>query len=252
MFFSKKSVKAISLLSIFIFALGCNTILSSKGHWDYDGQQGPKHWGKLSPDNTLCTEGKNQSPIHLSNFQEAKLNHIPFDYKVVDKYVEHHGHAIQVDFASGNNIEVDNHNFELKQVHFHTPSEHQIEGKSFPMEAHFVHADQSGNLAVIGVMFDIGAQNKSLSRVLKVAPKTMHNKVKLGKDFSPMALLPSNKSYYRYNGSLTTPPCTEGVRWLIMKQPSYLSSEQLEKLRALVGNNNNRPLMDINARPVLK
>lgn len=251
MFFLKRLFAIAGLFGIFI-NVGCNTHFPEKNHWDYKGQQGPEHWGKLSPENVICSLGKNQSPIHLSNFKEAKLTHIPFDYKVVGKYVEHHGHTIQVNFASGNNIEVDNYNFELKQVHFHTPSEHQIEGKSFPMEAHFVHADKSGNLAVVGIMFDIGESNKPLGRILKAAPHKMHTKVKLGKDFSPMALFPSSKSYYRYNGSLTTPPCTEGVRWLIMKQPNYMSSEQLEQLRKLIGSNNNRPLMDINARPVLK
>lgn len=251
--FAKKIMRPTIFFGFCILTISCSVLLSKDTHWSYKGQQGPEYWGQLSPENIACTEGKNQSPVDLHRFINADLTDIFFNYKVVEQEVENHGHAVQVNFASGNTIKVDDIDFELKQVHFHTPSEHKIQGKSFPMEAHFVHVNKSGQLAVLGVMFDIGQQNEFLERVLKAAPSKKHAKVKLDKNFSPMALLAKEKGYFRYNGSLTTPPCTEGVRWLILKQSNYMSSTQVKQLRKLIGNqDNNRPLMDINARPILK
>ena len=126
-------------------------------HWDYTGQRGPGHWASLDPKFAACA-GRNQSPVDLDHFIEAELPPIAFDYKVGGHDVVNNGHTIQVDYDAGSSISIDNDAFELKQFHFHAPSENHIDGKSFPIEAHFVHADAQGNLAVVAVMFVQGAE----------------------------------------------------------------------------------------------
>lgn len=223
---------------------------SSGAAWEYSGDTGPDKWAKLSPEYGACA-GSNQSPINLTGFIDAKLAPIVFDYKVGSANILNNGHTVQVNTLPGDFITVDNIQFELKQFHFHVPSENLIHGKSFPMEAHLVHADKHGNLAVVAVMVTEGAANKALEKAWAQMPEKgeMHD---LTADISPLEILPANRDYYRFNGSLTTPPCSEGVRWLVMKQPISASKAQIEKFLAVVHHHNNRPVQPVNARPVLE
>lgn len=221
-------------------------------HWNYSGDAGPEHWGELSPQFTVCSEGKNQSPINLTRFIEADLKPIRIHYQVGGNEILNNGHTIQVNFAPGSKIFVDGHEFALKQYHFHAPSEHHINGKSYPMEAHLVHSDKDGNLAVMGVMFVEGEANEAIAKAWSHMPGKAGIKRKLSSAVSAEGILPSNRDYYRYNGSLTTPPCTEGVCWLIMKEPVTASKAQLQKFTHVMHHPNNRPLQPVNARPVLK
>lgn len=221
-------------------------------HWGYTGEGAPEHWGQLSPDYAICGSGKNQSPIDLDNFVEAELADISFAYSAGGQELINNGHTIQVNFAPGSSVSLDGQNFALKQYHFHSPSENTIQGQSFPLEVHLVHADAAGNLAVIAVMFSEGDENPALSQAWSLMPSQAGDKVALTTPVSAAEILPQDHSYYRFNGSLTTPPCSEGVRWLVMKTPVSVSAEQVKKFAELMQHPNNRPVQPVNARPVLQ
>jgi carbonic anhydrase len=221
-------------------------------HWGYAGEVGPEHWSEFESDFGACSSGRNQSPIDLSNFIEADLPKIAFDYKPGGHQVVNNGHAIQVNYNPGSKITVDQTDFELKQFHFHSPSENTINGKSFPMEAHFVHADAKGNLAVVALMFEEGESNKLLEKVWPQVLQIENSKEALRPEVSAVDLLPANHGYYRYNGSLTTPPCSEGVRWFVLKHPAKASVEQLAVVGKALGQPNNRPVQPVGARPILE
>jgi carbonic anhydrase len=221
-------------------------------HWGYQGEAGPPNWSKLDPKFTLCAIGRNQSPIDVDGLIEAELKPLGFAYRAGATGIVNNGHTVQVDFAPGSTLTVDGRAFELKQFHFHAPSENRIGGKSFPLEAHLVHADKEGNLAVVAVMFQAGAANAALARFWEKMPAKAEAKADLPPGLSAAALLPSSRDYYRFNGSLTTPPCSEGVRWLVMKQPVSASTAQIEQFSKTLGFANYRPLQPVYARPVLK
>lgn len=246
-------MKRLILVAIAIVILASGAAYAgSETHWGYSGQNGPEHWGELSPEFTTCSTGQNQSPINLAGLVEADLEPLEINYQVGGKDSLNNGHTVQVNFASGSKISVDGHEFELKQYHFHTPSENQINGKSYPMEAHLVHADKDGNLAVIAVMFIEGKANKSLAQALTHVPEKVGDKYSLSSSVTAEGILPPNRDYYRFNGSLTTPPCSEGVWWLVMKEPVTASKAQIEKLAHVMHRPNNRPVQAVNARPVLQ
>ncbi len=221
-------------------------------HWAYDGAEGPSHWGDLEAKFSTCSAGKNQSPINLTNFVKAELAPIKFDYKAEGHEVFNNGHTIQVNYAPGSTMTLNGQTFELKQFHAHSPSENQINGKSFPMEAHFVHADNNGNLAVVAVMFEEGKSNVELEKAWKAMPHEAGEKVELKENVLGTSIMPDNKAYYRFNGSLTTPPCTEGVTWLVLKTPVTASKEQIEQFAHTMHHGNNRPVQPINARTILE
>lgn len=231
------------LLSSFAFS-------SDGAAWDYTGDTGPDNWARLSPEYGACA-GSNQSPINLTGFIDAKLEPIVFNYDAGSAEILNNGHTVQVNTLPGSTISVDGIQFELKQFHFHVPSENLIHGKSYPMEGHLVHADKNGNLAVVAVMVTEGKASKALAKAWAQMPKEGETHA-LSSDISPLDILPSNRDYYRFNGSLTTPPCSEGVRWLVMKQPISASKAQIKQFLQVMHHHNNRPVQAVNARPVLE
>jgi carbonic anhydrase len=227
----------------------------AKVEWGYSGETGPDKWGDLSPDFILGKIGRNQSPINIAGDSviEADLPHIKFDYKEEPLKILNVGHTIDVLYESGNSIEVDGIRFVLKQFHFHNPSENHIEGVEFPLEAHLVHADKDGNLAVIAVMFTEGKENTFLEKIWAHAPKKKgETTTAAGETVNVMEMLPANKDYYRFGGSLTTPPCSEGVRWLVLKNPVEVANSQVKAFGKLIGFANDRPIQPTNARAILK
>lgn len=239
-----------------LFAAGMlllsSTAFSAEGvHWEYSGEAGPDNWAKLSPEFSACA-GKNQSPINLTGFIEAELDPITFNYKAGSSEILNNGHTVQVNAVPGSSITIDGVQFELKQFHFHAPSENLIDGKSYPLEAHLVHADKNGNLAVVAVMFTEGEKNRALEKAWGQMPQEAGGKQMLASSISPLEILPPHRNYYRFNGSLTTPPCSEGVRWLVIKHTASASKEQIEKFAHVMHHPNNRPVQPVNARPVLK
>ncbi len=224
----------------------------ASAHWSYEGKEGPVFWGSLDPAYEMCSKGRNQSPIDLKGFIEAELPAIPFVDNGAWSQILNNGHTIQVNVNEGSTIEIDGITFSLLQFHFHSPSENLIDGRSFPLEAHFVHKDKNGNLAVVALMFKYGPENRVLERLWAVMPEKAGEKVAIEPAFKPYDLLPKNRDYFRFNGSLTTPPCSEGVRWIVLKDFATVSKEQVDKFKHVMHHPNNRPVQPINARTVLK
>jgi carbonic anhydrase len=228
---------------------------SHKAHWGYTGHTDPSHWGELSPKYAECAQGKNQSPINIvvADSKDTNLQDIVFSYNATSNSVVNNGHTIQVNIDDGSAIMIDGKRFELKQFHFHTPSENQIDGKHFPLEAHFVHLDKEGNIAVLALMFEEGKSNTILEKIWSKMPANADDKSALTLSSDDIhALLPKENAYYRFSGSLTTPPCSEGVRWFVLKTAVNISKEQVEKFLHTMHHANNRPVQNINARKVLQ
>jgi carbonic anhydrase len=222
-------------------------------HWSYDGEDGPEHWSELSDDYHMCRDGRNQSPIDLQGNISAELPELGFDYVSPPNRVTNNGHTIQLDIEPGSFLRIPslNRDFELKQFHFHSPSEHTINGQAYAMELHFVHADENGALAVVGVMFSEGREHPVLNKLWSFMPENAGESTASPVGIEETDLLPSTRDYYYYSGSLTTPPCSEGVVWIVLKKPIEASAEQIALFKERVGPTTNRPVQPYNARFIL-
>lgn len=240
-----------ALMKLVLAPLGMLAVQTAQAqHWGYTGAAGPEHWSELESDYAMCGLGRNQSPIDLAGFLEADLKPLAFSYRAGAVDIVNNGHSVQISYAPGSMLSVDGHVFELTQFHFHAPSENRINGKSFPLEVHLVHEDQDGNLAVVAALYEDGAADPLLSKLWDAVPAEEGAKAALPVGMDVTALLPSDRDYYRYNGSLTTPPCSEGVWWLVMKQQKTVSPEQVQRFANVLGFSNNRPIQPVNARVV--
>jgi carbonic anhydrase len=219
-----------------------------KAHWSYSGVTGPQYWGTLSDKYKMCSTGTRQSPIDLRYQRPAGEGNLKFDYRASAWEVVNNGHAIQVNFEKGNHFYHNGHKYELLQMHFHAPSEHTLSGRSFPVEAHFVHKDSSGQLAVVGVFFESVQENPFLKSIWSRIPSKKNKPVQAkGEKLNPTALLPAVRTHYNYAGSLTTPPCSEGVNWVVLNTPMKMSSGQLAQYRSFYSKTN-RPVQPVNTR----
>ena len=216
-------------------------------HWAYGGEAGPEHWGELTPDYKICEQGKLQSPIDLIWKKQSGQRSLIFYYTSTTYDVVDNGHTIQVNVPAGNYAEIDGKRFELVQFHFHAASEHTFSGKHFPLEAHFVHKNKEGKLAVVGVMFEAGKADPNLAKIFHNVPKKAGEKIEVSSTVNPISLIPSNHSHYQYMGSLTTPPCSEGVNWTVLNTPKEISEEQIQIFNEYYAHNN-RPLQAIHER----
>ena len=235
-----------ALLTGMIFS-GAALASGGKAHWGYEGHEGPAHWGELSHDYDTCKSGKSQSPIDISATTAAKLADIKFNYHATAVDVVNNGHTIQVNYAKGSSINLGGKTYQLLQFHFHSPSEHHVSGKPYDMVAHLVHQAADGQLGVVGVMMKVGKANPVIASVWHHMPKTAgeHNTVK---DTVNVAdLLPANHSYFNYSGSLTTPPCSEGVNWMVMQTPVDVSAEQVAEFTSIFAKSV-RPVQPVNGR----
>lgn len=221
-------------------------------HWEYEGEAGPDHWGELSEDFGLCGTGKTQSPIDISSSYSVNINDVAFNYDTSAINILNNGHTIQVNYDAGSSIELNGVTYNLLQFHFHHPSEHTINGAPVPMEIHLVHSDADGNLAVVGVMLVEGdADNAAYADVMGHLPAEKSEVETLEMTVDAASLLPEAKTYFTYTGSLTTPPCSEGVRWLLLDTPVELSAAQIEAFSSIF-ELNARPVQPLNARDVLE
>lgn len=221
------------------------------GHWSYGGEGGPDHWADLAAENLSCSAGHQQSPIDLAGAMAASApapqpHWVPANAAMVIN----NGHTIQVDVQKGGSITLDGKDYVLKQFHFHHPSEHTIDGKQFPLEAHFVHAAADGDLAVIGVMFLEGTANPNLDGIWATAP-AREAKAAVAFEIDAAAFMPEQGGAFRYEGSLTTPPCSENVHWTVMATPVTASASQIAAFSGLFPWNA-RPVQPLNRRYVLK
>ena len=218
-------------------------------HWSYQGHGGPAAWAKLNPEYATCGTGKHQSPIDIKTATHADLPEIQLAWQPGAFKVVNNGHTIQVTVPEGSSITVGDRKYELLQFHFHTPSEEAVKGKHAALVAHFVHKDAEGKLAVIGVLFDVGAENAGLAQVFAKMPAKAGEEATLDAPLDPSALVPAKRPYWEFEGSLTTPPCSEGVRWLVLQQRSTLSKAQLAAFQKLYPKNA-RPVQPLNGRAV--
>lgn len=248
----KKRILSISIALAGLMSLGAAQAGAGGSHWTYDGHEGPEHWGELSPEFASCSKGRNQSPVNLTGAIKGQLPMLEFDYRAGGREVINNGHTIQVNYAPGSTMRVNGDTYELKQFHFHTPSENTIEGKSFPMEVHFVHANRDGQLAVVAVMFEPGDTNAELEKAWSVMPQEAGGKQALNNPVDARMLLPRERAYYWFSGSLTTPPCSEGVHWFVMKASDVASKAQVQAFTQAIHQKNNRPVQPLNARLILQ
>lgn len=243
-----------SLRKLKIAALAMAGLTSSamaQHHWGYSGEGAPQNWGKLEPEFATCASGKSQSPIDLGGSKKADLKPLGLDYKKGTSEILNNGHTVEVEYQPGSSLTVDGHSFELKQFHFHAPSENTFSGKHFPLEGHLVHADKDGHLAVVAVMFSEGPANVLLTSLWKTMPAKAGDKKAVTETHSALEMLPADRGYYRFTGSLTTPPCSEDVLWLVIKKPVTASKAQIDAFAKTIGSPNNRPVQPLNGRQVL-
>lgn len=199
-------------------------------HWGYAGDVGPDHWAELAPDNKLCAVGTRQSPIDIREGIAVELEKISFDYRASSFSVQDNGHTIQVNVGAGNGLTVMGRRYELVQFHFHRPSEERVNGKQSDMVAHLVHKDAQGKLAVVAVLLERGPDNKPQPLIQTVwanLPLEKGEALAAQVQIDLNQLLPVERGYYTYMGSLTTPPCSEGVLWMVLRQPVAMTAQQL-------------------------
>ena len=264
---------SIRVMCVLMCLTGCGKVAdvpsdTKKVEWGYEAKNGPQVWAQLSPEYFLCAEGRHQSPIDLVNPTPAKLPPIPYNYHPTSMNIRNTGHTIEVACPEGNWIEVDGTRYQLLQFHFHAPSEHTVAGKPFEMEAHFVHKSEDGTLAVVGLLIESGRHKVAFDPIwshlpavpgetqrienvtedgsLIVDPRFMFSPNDQVEDVAPSRF----GNYYRYEGSLTTPPCSEGVQWIVLTTPIEMSEAQIAAFKAII-HDNNRPVQPLNGRKLL-
>lgn len=250
-------------ISLSIAASAAQNISHQKvhqAHWGYDAENGPERWGELNHDWVLCAEGRHQAPIDLSGAEQAKFDEMKLEFPSAGLTIVHqtnvfdvidNGHTIQINYDQGETFEIGSESYDLRQYHFHAPSEHTVNGRHYPMEMHLVHTSKDKKLAVIGVFIEDGRHNAAFDIIWSNLPQKTGQEVHLEKvqvDIDDM--LPENKTTYRYSGSLTTPPCSEGVRWFVFVEPIQLSGNQIKVFRKIF-HGNNRPTQPLNDRTLL-
>lgn len=254
--FNPIAVWKISLLScLLLFAFSCKDD-GDMGEdnvceaWDYEGTNGPDNWVSLCDDYMDCN-GMLQSPVNIVNAQlNASLTALLLNYGETETSISYNGHTVEFEVDSATSIlTLNGVAFRLQQFHFHTQSEHKINGTHSPMEAHLVHQDASGNRAVVSVMFEDGAENVFLSQFVDNLPNTIGTPYETTMTFNPEDMLPTNKSYFTYPGSLTTPPCSQNVTWFVLSTMQEASTAQISKFESIL-NGNFRPEQPLDGRTI--
>lgn len=221
-------------------------------HWSYSGTTGPQAWSKLQPEFSTCAAGQRQSPINIDDTAtlQGPAEALQFNYQPSNAVVVNNGHTIQVNLQGNNTLTVRGSTYTLLQFHFHTPSEEQVNYRNFAMVAHLVHRNAEGQLAVVAVLLEPGVANTLIDKVWTYMPLDVNDTVRTPAGLIDLSeLLPKDQRYYQFMGSLTTPPCTEGVLWMVLKQPTQISQAQLRLFQQLYPNNA-RPVQPLNNRPV--
>jgi carbonic anhydrase len=247
-----KTTFALALISFLLLAAlsGQPYQDSAENKWSYSGTNGPEHWGDLGTENTLCKLGRDQSPIDIETAEKADLPPIQFSYQPSPLKIINNGHTIQINYAPGSKISIAGKQYEVVQFHFHHPSEEKIRGRGYDMVTHIVHKDSEGHLAVVAVLLKSGQENSFLQGLWSHLPASPGKEQTIANVRVNVAdLLPAEKGYYTFDGSLTTPPCSEGVRWLVLKSPVELSSAQVAAFGKLYPKNA-RPTQPTNGRKI--
>jgi len=246
-----RSPSALVALLLFSIPLSAQDHHKS-GHWGYNGAEGPSHWADLNPEFALCGSGHHQSPVDIRNPRKADLPPLQVEYKPSPLHIIDNRHTVMINYAAGSFLRVGDQQYELKQFHFHRPSEERINGKTYDMSLHLVHADEQGNLAVVAVLLQSGAENSLVQELWSDLPKEKEHEDQLNNvQINVKALLPSDLRYYTFPGSLTTPPCTENVTWFVLEQPVTVSPAEIQRFEKLY-RDNARPTEPLFDRVVLE
>jgi carbonic anhydrase len=221
-------------------------------HWSYEGEAGPAHWAELDPAFEACAKGKFESPIDIEAAEPSDLPPLQFHYAASPLTIVDNGHTIMATFAPGSTLTVGGARYELLQIHFHHPSEEVVQGKTWPLVVHLVHKDARGRLAVVAVLLDQGRPNPVIETLWANLPAEKEKPATIANiTIDAGALLPASHGYYTFAGSLTTPPCTEGVTWYVLKTPMTLSAEQIAAFAKLYPMDA-RPVQPLHGRKVLE
>lgn len=247
------AVSLVCLLFSFFFVAAPGVYAASGPEWSYDAESesGPEYWGDISEKYKACKDGLSQSPIDLTGALDVQLPRIIFNYAPTKLNIINNGHTIEVKYDKGSFITIAKEKYKLMQFHFHTPSEHLIDGLPAVMEMHLVHKSNRGKLAVVGVLFHLGAENINFESIWANLPERPRQKRSVGVKINAIDLLPASKRYFAYSGSLTAPPCTEGVKWQVLREPLEVSEEQLMKIESILGANS-RLVQPLNEREIKK
>lgn len=242
-------MKRLLIAMLAVLLLQCHGT-KDHAHWSYSGHGGPDKWGELQDDFKLCSTGKNQSPIDIQPLmaRPTGASDIMIQYQPTAMKTLNNGHTVQLNNSAPSVAVIAGQKYELLQLHFHAPSEHKINGRSYPLEVHLVHRNAGGGLAVIGVLFEEGTASAALESLLQSFPDAAGQEKDLAATFQPATLLPAQTGYYRYSGSLTTPPCSEGVLWSVARRTVTASPEQLSRFRKQFYNGNARPVQPMQGR----
>lgn len=240
-----KTIKFFTLFLLSLFSITTIT-LAATIHWTYSGESGPENWGDLDPSFVLCKDGTSQSPIDLTNATSTELEDHRIVYRDTPLVIINNGHTIQVDYSGNSYMRLDKERYRLLQFHFHTPSEHTKDGQAYPMEAHLVHMNDNGQLAVIGVHMKVGDTNRFLEDIWANMPSE-EGEIEVDKEINVKDFLPDEDGHYNYSGSLTTPPCSEGVNWIVLHKAVEISLQQLQAFQAIFPMNA-RPVQPLNDR----
>ncbi|QLG87542.1 carbonic anhydrase family protein [Chitinibacter bivalviorum] len=221
-------------------------------HWSYEGSTGPNNWGNMKPEFATCKSGTQQSPINITETYSQSLDRLQFSYQPSKLNIQNNGHTIQLNYDSGSFLTIGSDKYQLLQFHFHTPSEEAIGGKRYPMVAHLVHKNEAGQLAVVALLINQGKEDNPLFNQFWQKLPTEHKETRIFDDiqYNVANLLPGNQSYWTFMGSLTTPPCSEGVRWFVLKQPLQISAKQISRFKREFAMNA-RPLQSVFERAIL-
>ncbi|RBW71006.1 carbonic anhydrase [Bacillus taeanensis] len=263
-----KKTLVVSLFSIYLLFTSCsqhpgdeliddaNVTEIKNVKWSYEEETGPEHWGELLPEYILCKNGAEQSPI---NIQETivgvneSLSDLKINYHSTTVSLNNNGNRISItDVSKNNTIELSEKTYKLNQIHIHTPSEHQLNSQHYEMELHFLHEDKRANLVVFAVFVQEGSEKESLAELItNLSQQKLETEVQLNQTVDLLSMLPNDFTTFRYDGSLTTPPCTERVKWLVFEQPIEMSKEQIAAFQAVISENN-RPIQPQNEREIAK
>ena len=242
-----------TVVCTFVLAVSCAAQEHHPEHtWDYGDALGPSHWGDLKPEFATCKNGHHQSPIDIRNPKKAALPPIDFEYKPSPLHIIDNGHTVMVNYSPGSFISIGDKKYALKQFHFHRPSEEKINGKSFEMTVHLVHADDDGKLAVVAVLLEKGEDSPLVHELWNDLPKEKDKEVAFdNRQINLSQILPPDRTYYTFSGSLTTPPCSEDVTWFVLKHPATISAEEIERFSQLY-RDDARPTQPLYDRVVLE
>jgi carbonic anhydrase len=234
-----------------VLSVSGRTRAEGAAHWSYDGETGPAYWGGLSPDYALCSTGQEQSPVDIPAAAPLNPANLTYSYLPSALTIVNNGHTVQVNYDPGSDLLVRGERYKLVQFHFHAHSEHTLDGHAAPLELHLVHSNEQGALAVVGVWIESGGENAAFAPIMNNLPAAEGPPQTVpGEQVDAQRLLPAERTYYRYNGSLTTPPCAERVTWLMLNTPVAISAAQIGAYTALF-DHTYRPTQPFNSRSFL-